>query len=231
MIIIKHYSPLNLDIKGEKHEINNRLLSKLAAESTAQRDSSTESTKQFASVVAFQKKSNFLLYQKGVGLLEVLISVIILALGMLGIAAMLLVSNQANNSSYMKQQAIQTIYNIFDKIRSNSQAAINGNYNISNIGSNGPTAASTPGILCDVAACTPTQLAAYDTWIWLTQEVSQLPSGCGSITTAPSAVAGNTIVTVTVQWNDSPAQNLVGAISQASAVNANFVQVQIQSQL
>jgi type IV pilus assembly protein PilV len=165
-------------------------------------------------------------------LLEVLVSVVILALGMLGIASMLLVSNQANNSSYTKQQAIQTVYNIFDKIRSNSQAAINGNYNVNNIGTNGlPTAVSTPAALCNATACTPAQLATYDTWHWLTRDVSKLPNGCASITTAVSGVAGNTVVTVTVQWDDTPAQRLVGANSATSTANANFVQISIQSQI
>lgn len=170
--------------------------------------------------------------QRGMSLLEVLVSIIIIAIGMLGIASMLLVSNQANNSSYMKQQAIQNVYNIFDKILANTQAAVSGNYNINNIGSTGaPTAVTTPAVMCNAAACTPAQLATYDTWAWLTRDVSRLPNGCGSITTAPSPVAGNTIVTITVQWDDSPAQNLVGASSQASSVNANFVQIRIQSQI
>jgi type IV pilus assembly protein PilV len=180
-----------------------------------------------------QRKGHYLfLNQKGISLLEVLVSVIIIAIGMLGIASMLLVSNQANNSSYMKQQAIQNVYNIFDKIRANSQAAVNGNYNISNIGSTGlPTAVTTPTVMCNAAACTPAQLATYDTWTWLTKDLSRLPNGCGSITTAPSPVAGNTTVTVTVQWDDSPAQNSVGTNSQISTVNANFVQIRIQSQI
>ncbi|RUR04062.1 type IV pilus modification protein PilV [Legionella sp. km772] len=180
-----------------------------------------------------QREGHYLFVnQKGISLLEVLVSVIIIAIGMLGIASMLLVSNQANNSSYMKQQAIQNVYNIFDKIRANSQAAVNGNYNISNIGSTGlPTAVTTPAVMCNAAACTPAQLATYDTWTWLTKDLSRLPNGCGSITTAPSPVAGNTTVTVTVQWDDSPAQNSVGTNSQISTVNANFVQIRIQSQI
>jgi type IV pilus assembly protein PilV len=173
----------------------------------------------------------FILVQKGVGLVEVLVSLIILALGMLGIAGMLLISTQANNSSYMKQQAIQSIYNMFEKIRANSDAAINGNYNVNNIGGKGlPTTVNTPAVQCTTSTCTPTQLASYDTWSWLTADVAQLPNGGGSITTAPSG-SGNTIFTITVQWDDTPAQTLVGASSPTSAANANFVQISIQSQL
>lgn len=169
---------------------------------------------------------------KGMTLIEVLVSVVLLALGLLGIASMILLANHANNSSYMKQQAIQAVYNIFDKIRANPQAAINGNYTINNIGTNGiPSNVATPSVLCTTSACTPAQLATYDTWSWLTKEVSQLPSGCGSISTAFSGVAGTTIVTVTVQWDDSPAQKSLGASSSPSAANAQFVQISIQSQL
>lgn len=173
------------------------------------------------------------LKQKGMTLIEVLVAFVILAIGMLGIASMLLLSSKVNNSSYAKQQAVQCIYDIFDKMRTNSQAAINGSYNISNLNSNGsPTAPTKPGAMCDASACNKTQLATYDTWDWLTNNVSKLPNGSGSITsvTAPGT-AGNTLLTVTVQWDDSLAQNLVGASSSVSALNPNYVQLSIQSQL
>ncbi len=170
--------------------------------------------------------------QKGMTLLEVLVTLVILAVGLLGIASMLLFSNKANNSSYVKQQAVQSVYDIFDRIRANYQAAINGNYNISNIGSNGyPTSITAPSILCNVSACTPAQMAAYDTWHWLSRDVSKLPSGSGSITSASSGASGNTIITVTVQWDDSMAQANLGSSSTVSATNPNFVQLSIQSQL
>lgn len=172
------------------------------------------------------------LHQKGVSLLEVLISVVILAVGVLGIASMLLLSNKANNSSYAKQQAVQTVYNILDKIRANPQAAINGNYNATNTGTNGlPTTVATPAVLCNAATCTPTQLATYDTWQWLTRDVSRLPNGSGSITTALNATTGNTVVTITVQWDDSPASSVIGAGSQTVTANPNFAQINIQSQI
>ena len=170
--------------------------------------------------------------QNGMTLLEVLISIVILAVGMLGIASMLMFSNKANNSNYGKLQAVQCVYDIFDRIRANSQAAINGNYNVNNIGTNGlPIAVATPSVLCNSAACTSTQMATYDTWYWLTKDVSKLPNGSGAITSALSAATGNTVITVTVQWDDSPAQKQLGASSAASAINANFVQLSIQSEI
>lgn len=171
--------------------------------------------------------------QKGMSLIEILIAFLILALGMLGIAEMLLLSSKANNSSYIKQQAVQCVYNIFDKMRANYQAAINGNYNVNNINSSGsPTLPSRPGTMCNQSACSSTQLAAYDTWYWLTYDVTRLPGGSGSVSTAAApGTSGNVIVTVTVQWDDSLAQNLVGASSTISLANPNYAQLSIQSQL
>jgi type IV pilus assembly protein PilV len=172
-------------------------------------------------------------FQKGMTLIETLIAFIVLAIGMLGIAGMLLLSNKVNNSSYAKQQAVQCIYDIFDKMRANYQAAINGNYNGSNINTSGtPSLPTSPGTMCDQSTCSAAELAAYDIWYWLTFDVSKLPGGSGSITSAPaSGAARNTLITVTVQWDDSLAQNLVGASSSAATANPNYVQLSVQSLL
>ncbi|MFI4918520.1 MAG: type IV pilus modification protein PilV [Legionellales bacterium] len=170
--------------------------------------------------------------QQGDTLIEILVSLVLFAIGMLGIAGMLLLSNKANDSSYAKQQAVQCVYDIFDRIRANTLAATSGNYIISNINSSGlPTVPSQPAALCNVSVCTPEQLAAYDTWYWLSNDVSKLPRGSGSIMTVSSGAAGNTLITVTVQWDDSPAQSLLGATSATSSSNANWVQLSMQSEL
>lgn len=170
-------------------------------------------------------------YNKGVTIIEILISIVILAIGVLGIEHMLLFSNKANNSSYTKQQAIQTVNTIFDKIRANAASATNGDYTISNIGTNGlPTTVSTPVAQCNSSTtCTATQLAKYDTWLWLTRDVARLPNGSASIATTLNPLTGNTNITVTVQWDDSPAAQVVGAGTQSNASNMNFVQISIQS--
>lgn len=178
-------------------------------------------------------KTNKSSSQQGMTLIEVLIAFVILAISMLGIASMLMLSSKVNNSSYAKQQAVQCIYDMFDKIRTNYQAAINGNYTISNINnSNLITLPSQPGTLCNQSTCSTTELATYDTWYWLTYDVSKLPHGSGSITTSLApGTSRNTLITITVQWDDSLAQHLVGASSTASTANPNYVQLSIQSQL
>jgi type IV pilus assembly protein PilV len=170
--------------------------------------------------------------KKGFTLLEVLIALVILAVGILGIATLLLVSGKANNSSYIKQQAEQAINDILDKMRANWKVAASGNYNINNIVNAGaPTIPSAPAVNCDAAACTPPQLASYDSWYWLAKTLVKLPSGCGSITTAVSGAANNTLVTITVQWDDSPAQNKLGAVGKTSVANPALAQITMQSEL
>ena len=148
-------------------------------------------------------------YTQGFSLLEVLIALVILAMGMLGIARMLLITHKSNSSNYIRQQAVQSAYDILDRIHANRAAALSGNYGVSNLVANGtPTAPGAPSTNCSSSICTSTQLATYDTWYWLANDVTQLPNGCGSISTAVSGL--NTVVTVTVQWDDSPAQKMLG---------------------
>lgn len=145
----------------------------------------------------------------GFSLFEVLIALVVLSLGMLGIAQMLLITHKSNSSNYIRQQAVQSAYDIMDRIQANRQEALNGNYTASNLVANGtPSPPNAPSANCSTSACSSTQLAAYDTWFWLSTDVAQLPEGCGSITTAVNGL--NTIVTVTVQWNDNPIQGALG---------------------
>lgn len=168
------------------------------------------------------KKDDSLL--QGFTLFEVLISLVILALGMLGIARMLLITHKTNSSNYIRQQAVQSAYDILDRIVANRSAAIAGNYNVNNLVTTGaPTIPNSPTANCTTSSCSTSQLASYDTWYWLATDLAQLPYGCGSINTSVSGI--NTLVTVTVQWNDNPAQNFLGA------TNPTPAQFTIQSEL
>lgn len=150
----------------------------------------------------------------GFSLIEAMVALIVFAIGMIGIARMLLISHKAHASSYIQQQAVQSAYNIIDNIRANRAAAINGSYNVSNIVSSGtPVLPSSPSKKCNTTTCTTTQLATYDTWDWLTNNVARLPNGAGAITTSTSGK--NTLVTVTVQWNDAPTQQILGTANPA----------------
>lgn len=141
--------------------------------------------------------------QRGFSLLEVLVTVVILSIGMLGVAAVLVTVHKANASSYLRQQAVQEAYDIFDRMRANRSAALQGNYDVAL-----NTTPATPSANCTTGSCNPVQLASYDQWQWLTDIKNNLPSGTGSVVTAAFGTPPNasTQVTVVVQWSDTPAQ-------------------------
>ncbi|WP_419421277.1 type IV pilus modification protein PilV (plasmid) [Legionella sp. D16C41] len=165
---------------------------------------------------------------KGYSILEILITLVILAFGMLGIGALFLMAHKSNNSSYLRQQAIQSGYNIIDRMRANRQEAVNGSYSVSNLTSTS-SSVTTPSVDCSSTSCNTKQLATYDSWYWLAKDVSTLPKGTGAINVTTSG--NNTVATITVQWDDSVAQRNLGAATQASSVNPNLVQLIIRTLL
>jgi type IV pilus assembly protein PilV len=150
---------------------------------------------------------------KGFTLIEVLVTLLVLSIGLLGIAKLLLVSSRANDSAYLRTQATSLAYSILDSMRANRAAAVAGNYS----GSSG--SATNPGTQCAVSSpCSSATIAQYDLWNWQQALTTGLgPSGSGTVTTAnvTDPVTGDTDVTatITVQWNDTVAQQTFGASS------------------
>ncbi|MHB1895531.1 MAG: type IV pilus modification protein PilV [Metallibacterium sp.] len=134
----------------------------------------------------------------GFTLLEVLVAVVIVSLGMLGVAALLVTVHKADTSSYIQQQAVQTTYDMLDRMRANLQGTQAGNY----IGTYTGTPASPPACQGTGNICTPQQMAAFDTSQW-TSSLDELPSGSGTIASAAST-NGTVSVTVSVSWSDAP---------------------------
>ena len=122
----------------------------------------------------------------GFSLIEVLVAVLVVAVGVLGVAGLQLVTLRVSTGSVMRTQANQLAYNIIDRMRANPAA----NYTIG-MGDDAPAIVRD----CEALTCNPTQMVAFDTSGWL-NDVAALPSGDASI-----AVAGG-IVTVTLQWDD-----------------------------
>lgn len=167
---------------------------------------------------------------QGFALFELLISLVIWAIGILGISGLLLLSIRSNNSSYLKQLSVQSAYDIVDRMRANRQAAINGQYNVNNLVAQGaPTLPATPSPLCSVSSCNTTQLATFDKWIWLSSDVAKLPNGCASINT--TTTGNNTEVTIIIQWDDTPARQKLGTIGSTQQSNDHLVQLSIKTLL
>jgi type IV pilus assembly protein PilV len=143
-------------------------------------------------------------HAKGFTLIEVMVALVILSMGLLGVAKLVLFSAHSNDSAYLRSQATDLAYAILDDMRGNRAIAMAQGYDV-------PinTAPAAPGS-CVGTACAPGALATYDVNTWLSRLALALPSGTGSVTTTTAvapAPAGTTAV-ITVQWDDSAAQSV-----------------------
>jgi type IV pilus assembly protein PilV len=164
---------------------------------------------------------------QGFSMIEVLVSVVIVSLGMLGIAGALLSSTRSATSSYLQQQAVQSAYDIIERMRANdSQASIVGGPYTAALGPAPGTTVAAPTPNCSTTACTPAQMAAFDIWQWQTQVQNSLPSGEGSIAITTGSNSTSTI-TITVQWIDTPGKAAFsnGAAAKLTATPATYTLV------
>ena len=145
----------------------------------------------------------------GFSLIEVLIALVILSVGLLGIAAMVSVSLKSKDSSYYQTQATALAQSILDRMRANRGQVEIGTYNI-----NFTDATTAQACLGSGAACTPAQVAASDLYDWRYNITNTFPSSStvtasGSIATV--AVGSSTQATISIQWSDARANQAVGS--------------------
>ncbi len=94
-------------------------------------------------------------YQRGSLLIEVLVSIVIVAIGLLGLAGLHLRAQQAETESYQRAQALILLNDIEGRIRANREAAFAGNYAVNILGTGAPaiTCKATPSTAADRASC------------------------------------------------------------------------------
>jgi type IV pilus assembly protein PilV len=122
----------------------------------------------------------------GFTLVEVLVTLVILSVGLLGIAALHTASLRNSLDSALRSQASALAADIADRMRGNRNAALAGNYDIA-IGSTRTVISGSPLVDRDINA-------------WKTQLAQVLPGGDGSI------VRTGDVFTITVQWGERARQ-------------------------
>jgi type IV pilus assembly protein PilV len=156
----------------------------------------------------------------GFTLIEVLVSLVVLSIGLLGTAKLMLFSSRSNDSAYLRSQATELAYEILDNIRANQQQAIAGSYATALA-----TAPTNPGFTCvGGVACTPANLALYDIYQWKMRlnatsgllPAGALPGGQGSVVT--TLTGAQTTVVIKVSWDDSVAQSTFGAAAGTQSI-------------
>ncbi len=143
----------------------------------------------------------------GFSLLEVLIAVVVLSIGLLGIAGLQLTGMRFAHNSNLRYLAALQATDMADRMRANRAGIIAGNYNnISGIGSD-------PN--CIETGCSPAQMAATDAFQWNTVNGGSLPTGVGTVVGAGL----NSVFTITVSWTE---MGPGGVAAQAQNFTLNF---------
>ncbi len=149
----------------------------------------------------------------GFTIVEVLISLLILSVGLMGLATLQVVGLQNTQGGAQRAQAAFLAYDITDRMRTNPAAVTAGSYNLAapvvntalqGMGGMGaPNPAPIVMVDCFGAAanCTSAQMAAHDLGQWQTQLGAYLNNGTGAIATVDNITT--TLVTVTIQWADA----------------------------
>ncbi|HEU4623253.1 MAG TPA: type IV pilus modification protein PilV [Steroidobacteraceae bacterium] len=121
----------------------------------------------------------------GFTLVEVLVALVVLSIGLLGIASLQLSSLRWNHGASKRSQATLLAYDILDRMRANPTAARQGEY-------------STGG--------TPGTVATADLAAWRNNITASLgPDATGTVS-APDATGTTARFGITITWDDSKGQ-------------------------
>lgn len=119
----------------------------------------------------------------GLSLIEMLIALLIITVGLLGMAGLQAYSLKNNTSAYHRSQANALAYDVIDSMRANRDVALAGGYNLA-IGDS-PSGSD---------------LAGRDLLGWREKLAQLLPSGTGSVS-CNNPVAS--VCLVSVRWDDN----------------------------
>lgn len=124
---------------------------------------------------------------RGISLIEVMVSVLVLAVGLLGIAAMQSLALRGGQGSMETSQAVMQTTSIIEAMRANPT----GNYNM--------------GKTCSAASVPGAGLAGYDQKTWITSMKSTIGGNPSDSTTCGEIAGCPNNCTITVYWNDARA--------------------------
>lgn len=151
----------------------------------------------------------------GFTLIEVLVSLVVLAIGLLGLAMLQTTGLRFNTNSYSRTQATYLAYDLAERMRANVPAFQAGDYDVLNqtaakgidSSSNSSYSCNLPtnsNCSCDTGTCTNAAMAQYDLGQWYYNLDTLLPGvkDAANLSTSKRATitrAGN-VATVTIYW-------------------------------
>lgn len=142
--------------------------------------------------------------QRGATLIEVLVTLIILSVGLLGMAGLQTLSMQSNHSAYYRSQATFLAYDISERMRANRTVALSGGYSVDFPESSSAHAESGDRVTKDKAQ-------------WLNKLATTLPNGTGKVE------LNGTLVAIKIRWDDSRGDIRARHAKETSSEQETFV--------
>ncbi len=150
---------------------------------------------------------------RGFTLIEILVTVVILSIGLLGIAGLQAATSRYKVNSWVRGSTALLFSDFADRVRANATEAGNpyragavvaSSYTLQTVWADQAAATpAAPTLSCLTVSCTPAERAAYDMAVWQQNVRRQMPSGSAWVT-------GNREngINVTLMWLD---KQFVGA--------------------
>jgi type IV pilus assembly protein PilV len=166
-------------------------------------------------------------HSRGFTLIEVLVAVLVLSVGLLGLAGLQATSLRSNHSAYLRTQALILTYDLIDRMRANRDVAVSSNAYLTEFDEPPETVTNCQD---PAANCTAQSMAIFDINQWkcmlggwdsnsfcdTTLNINgALPGGVGSV----SRDADN-LFTIQVRYNE-----------RQGALNADTTTIEVRAQL
>ncbi|WP_370280311.1 type IV pilus modification protein PilV [Pontibacterium sp.] len=158
----------------------------------------------------------------GYTLIEVLVALLVISLGLLGMAALQVSALKQNQNAYARSQVLTAAHGIADRMRANEAGLSAGNY----FGTSDAYNGDDPDTSCEDSVCTAAQMATYDLNNWKFYLQENVVGGGGCVTREAENRAGFQVdttndlsalctqsttaadpVTIYVWWNDERYDN------------------------
>jgi len=124
----------------------------------------------------------------GFTLIEVLIAMVVLAIGLLGLAGLQVTSLKNNQSAYNRSQATQLAYDLADRMRAN----------VAGVAAYPAGTAAAIENCKNTTGCSPADMAVNDLFDWNSAISSALPNGG----TGTISVTGS-VYSITISWAEN----------------------------
>lgn len=160
-------------------------------------------------------------HHTGIGLVEVLVALIVMSVGMLGIASLYVTTLQSKTTALSRMKAVNLANDIAERIRANPSAA--SAYLLA-------TTDATVATDCTTANCTPEQMAASDLYQWdlmihdtYNNDYSNSTNGTGLpggtnavqrsiVLTTPQSITTPAALTINLAWSEPSSGTLSYAL-------------------